>query len=293
MTDAARLHGRADALAARIPPLLIEAESLAQTVILGEHGRRRPGHGTEFWQYRQAMPGDPARLIDWRRSARSDTAFVQDKEWHAAQTVMIRVDPSASMRFTSSAGVPSKAERARLLALALAVLLAHAGERVGLLDADHPPRRGTAHLAAMAARLMDETAHEHDTPDAADLPVSSRAVLMSDFLGDLASVEATITEATKRGVRGALVQVLDPAEEGFPFDGRTIFESMGGGIRHETLDAGELRARYLARLAERKDRLALLARQAGWQMTVHHTDTPATSALLWLHGALSRRRGIG
>lgn len=293
MTNAAQLHGRADALAARIPPLLIEAESLAQTVILGEHGRRRPGHGTEFWQYRQAMPGDPARLIDWRRSARSDTTFAQDKEWHAAQTVLIWVDPSASMRFASSSGVPPKAERARLLALALAVLLARAGERVGLLDAGHPPRRGTAHLAAMAAQLMNETAHEHGTPDAADLPVSSRAVLVSDFLGDLAPVEDTLAEITRRGVRGALVQVLDPAEEGFPFDGRTIFESMGGGIRHETLDAGELRSRYLARLAERKDRLALLARRAGWQMTVHHTDVPATSALLWLHGALSCRRGIG
>ncbi len=65
--------------------------------------------------------------------------------------------------------------------------------------------------------------------------------------------------------RGALVQVLDPSEQDFPFDGRTIFESVGGSLRHETLKAGDLRARYRLRLAERKDRLRDLCRRTGWQ----------------------------
>ncbi len=68
-----------------------------------------------------------------------------------------------------------------------------------------------------------------------------RAVFLSDFLGDLAAVEAALAQASDRGVRGVLVQVLDPAEEEFPFDGRTIFESMGGTLRHETQRAGDLR----------------------------------------------------
>ncbi len=57
-------------------------------------------------------------------------------------------------------------------------------------------------------------------------------------------------------MKGALVQILDPQEEAFPFDGRTIFESVGGTLRHETLKAGDLRDRYLERLSERKARLA-------------------------------------
>jgi uncharacterized protein (DUF58 family) len=79
-------------------------------------------------------------------------------------------------------------------------------------------------------------------------------------------------------------------EEDFPFDGRTIFESMSGAIRHETLKAGELRTRYLERLAERKQRLADLARLTGWRYTSHHTGIPAQAALLWLYGALERVR---
>ena len=87
-------------------------------------------------------------------------------------------------------------------------------------------------------------------------------------------------------MRGALLQVLDPAEEDFPFTGRTIFESMGGAVTHETQSAADLRSRYLARLAERKDRLAQLARAVGWHYHCHHTGQPAQTALLWAYQAL-------
>jgi hypothetical protein len=65
---------------------------------------------------------------------------------------------------------------------------------------------------------------------------------------------------------------------------------VGGTLRHETLKASDLKGRYLARLAERKDRLAQLARLTGWQYLTHHTDTSPQAALLWVFGALERRR---
>jgi uncharacterized protein (DUF58 family) len=82
------------------------------------------------------------------------------------------------------------------------------------------------------------------------------------------------------------MQVLDPSEELFPFRGRTIFESVGGTLRHETLKANDLRGRYLERLAERKDELASLCRATGWHLGLHHTGDSAQSALLWLYRAL-------
>jgi uncharacterized protein (DUF58 family) len=117
-----------------------------------------------------------------------------------------------------------------------------------------------------------------------------RAVFLSDFLGDLDPIETALTAAADRGVKGMMVQVLDPAEEDFPFDGRTIFESMGGSLRHETLKAGDLRGRYLDRLANRKARLADLARAVGWHFHTHHTGEPAQMALLWAYGALEGGR---
>lgn len=280
------LRARSDALGQSLPPLLAAADHLAGAVILGEHGRRRAGMGDEFWQYRPAHAGDSARMLDWRRSARSDAHFVREREWQAAQSVSLWVDPSASMRFSGAKTRAPKADRARLLALALAVLLLRGGERVGLMGADLPPRSGRAQAERLALLLSQDSGEDYGTPQTSGLIPHGRAVLISDFLGDMAGVEAAIAAASDRNVRGVILQVLDPAEEDFPFDGRTIFESMSGSLRHETLRASDLRGRYLARLAERKDRLALLARASGWHVSTHHTGDAPQPALLWLYRAL-------
>ncbi len=284
------LRSRAEALGQTLPPLLAEAEMLASTVMMGEHGRRRAGLGDEFWQYRPAHQGDSARMIDWRRSARSDVHFVREREWQAAQSVTIWVDPAKSMSFSGDKSRAPKADRAKLLGLALAVLLLRGGERVGLAGLA-APRSGRAQLLRLAARLSGEgEAEDYGAPETEGMVSHGRGVFLSDFLGDLGGIEAGLARAADRGVKGVLIQVLDPAEEEFPFDGRTIFESMGGTMRHETQQAGELRGRYLAKLAERKDRLTRLARAVGWHFTPHHTGQPAQSALLWAYAALEGGR---
>jgi uncharacterized protein (DUF58 family) len=286
VTPQTDLRARAEELGQSLPPLLAAAEHLAAAVMLGDHGRRRAGMGDEFWQYRQVHAGDSARMIDWRRSGRGDVQYVREREWQAAQSVSIWVDPSASMRFAGDKARAPKADRARLLALALAVLLLRGGERVGLMGGLTPPRSGRAQAERLALALAQDGADDYGRPETTGLAAHGRAVLISDFMGDLAAVEEAIGVAMARGVRGALLQVLDPAEEDFPFDGRTIFESMAGSVRYETQRAGDLRSRYLARLAERRERLATLARLSGWQFTVHHTGQGAQPALLWLYRAL-------
>lgn len=289
LSETQDLRARAETLGQSLPPLLAEAEMLAATVMLGEHGRRRAGMGDEFWQYRAVNAGDSARMIDWRRSARSDAHFVREREWQAAQSVTLWVDTSRSMTFASGKR-ETKGDRARLLALALSVLLLRGGERVGLAGLALP-RGGRAQIVRLAARLAAENADgDYGMPQTDGMVGHGRAVFLSDFLGDLSGVEAALGRAADRGVKGALLQVLDPAEEEFPFDGRTIFESMTGSLRHETQQAGELRGRYLARLAERKDRLTHLARAVGWHFSTHHTGGPAQSALLWLYRALEGGR---
>lgn len=284
------LRERAETLGQSLPPLLAEAELLASTIMLGEHGRRRAGQGDEFWQYRPTHAGDSARMVDWRRSARSDATYVREREWQAAQSVTLWVDAARSMEFAGTKGQVTKGGRARLLAMAVAVLLLRGGERVGLAGGAVPPRPGRGQVLRLLNGLAGAEGADFGHPDAEGIASHGRAVFLSDFLGDLAGVEAALGRASDRGARGVLVQVLDPAEEEFPFDGRTIFESMGGTLRHETLRAGDLRARYLARLEERKDRLALLARAVGWHYTTHHTGQAAQPVLLWMYRALEGGR---
>lgn len=283
------LRHRSEAVASTLPALMASAEHLAATVLLGVHGRRRAGMGDEFWQYRPAEPGDSYRSIDWRRSGRADQPFVRETEWQAAQAVMLGVDDSASMAFTGHKSRPSKLRRAQTLAMALAILSVRGGERVGLTALNEPPKGGKAQLLRLAQALMDpDEVEDYGAPKPRMMPSGSRAVFFSDFLGPLEPTEKALTSAADRGVKGAIVQVLDPDEEAFPFDGRTVFESMQGTVRFETLKAKGLRDAYLDRLAARRDALATLARRTGWQMTTHHTGSPAEPALMWLYRALDR-----
>ena len=77
---------RAEAVGARLPPLLVAAERVASTVAQGVHGRRRVGQGDSFWQFRRFVAGDPTARIDWRQSAKSgrpvlDGWFIRETEW--------------------------------------------------------------------------------------------------------------------------------------------------------------------------------------------------------------------
>lgn len=286
MTTPRVLREKAEEQAARLPDLLARAEHLASAVLLGDHGRRRAGLGDDFWQYRPAQPGDSRRMIDHRRSAMGDVQYVREREWQIAQSVMLWVDQGASMRFASSDALPTKADRARLIGLALSILLARGGERVGLAGTRLPPRRGNAQVVRIAEMLSQDEGADYAPPEHRGMIPHARAVFISDFLGDIAQVKLALGKAADRGVRGVLYQLLDPSEEAFPFKGRTIFESVGGTIEHETLKASELRRKYLERLAHRKAELQSLCAVSGWQYGLHHTDHTAQSALLWLWRAV-------
>ncbi|SMX33579.1 DUF58 domain-containing protein [Maliponia aquimaris] len=287
----AQLRTRAQEEASRFPALLARAEHLAGTMLLGEHGRRRSGMGDDFWQYRPLRAGDTYRSIDWRRSARGDEQYVREREWQIAQSVQVWVDPGASMRFSSHKNLPTKADRARLVALAASILLIRGGERVGLTGWRLPPQRGDLQTLRLAELFAEDGEDDYAEPEARGMLPNAKALFVSDFLGDIAPVEAALTKAADRGVRGVLLQVLDPSEEAFPFDGRTIFESVNKTLRHETLKAGDLRATYLQRLAERKARLDAICRLTSWQHFTHHTDQTAQSALLWVYRALDGSHG--
>src|SRR5881296_4729158 len=107
--------GEARTLAQAMPRLILEARRIAATVIHGLHGRRRAGPGENFWQYRRFLSGEPARRVDWRRSARDEHLYVREQEWEAAHTVWIWPDRSPSMAFASRQARDSKLERALIV----------------------------------------------------------------------------------------------------------------------------------------------------------------------------------
>lgn len=280
------LAPRAEQAAARLPPLVVEAERVAATLIGGAHGRRRAGHGDAFWQFRPYVAGDAAARVDWRQSAKADRLFVRETEWEAAQTVVLWRDRSPSMAWRGARDRPDKGARADLLLLALAALLLRGGERVRLLPGPARAFAGRGALPALADALTRATG---DAPPDADpgLPRHARLVLFGDFLQPLREVEATLSAFAARPLRGQMLQVLDPAEETLPYAGRIRFEGLEGEAPTLVPRTEDIRPLYAERLAAHRGGLSALARAAGWGFATHRTDQPPHLALLGLWQALS------
>ncbi|HZJ11979.1 MAG TPA: DUF58 domain-containing protein [Methyloceanibacter sp.] len=278
--EEAEAHG----LAARMPTLLIESQRVAHTVAHGTHGRRRAGPGETFWQFRHFDQTDARSGIDWRRSASSDHLFVREREWEAAHTVWLWVDLSPSMRFRSSLAAVTKESRALVLTLALAELLARGGERIGVFG--RPPFTGRAAARRVAEILMGDTS-EASLPPHAKLSRFSECLLFSDFLEPVAATAERLEQIAAQGVRGHLIEVLDPAEETLPYSGRTEFAASEGRDRVIAGRAETLRERYQERLKRHRTDLTEMTRRLGWSFLVHHTDRPAEEAVLSVHNRLA------
>lgn len=276
----------AESLAAGLPALLLDAERIANAVALGVHGRRRPGMGETFWQFRRFGDGDAPASIDWRRSARSHRLYVRDNEWEAAATVWMWLNRHATMRFRSHLATISKGERALVLLLALSSLLVRGGERVGAFGSGLAPRADRLAVPRLAEYLARESAKGDETaalPRDVEVRKYSSLVLFSDFLEPLQDTSERLSTLAARGLQGHLVQVLDPAEEVFPYEGRHEFTEYGGPRRMIVGRAEGLGEAYRARLADHRDNLRRLARRLGWTYTLHRTDRSASEALLAIY----------
>ncbi len=283
----------AEAWVARLPDLRTQALRVAATVAMGTHGRRRAGQGDSFWQFRPYRAGDPLRRIDWRRSARGDRLYVREREWEAAESFWFWLDRSPSMNFRSHPEFPSKIERATILAIAAAALLARSGERIGMLTpagavaagaGQHALDRFLEHLAGPAA--------DGSLPPAAGLPRFSNVLAFGDTFAPLADWDRRIAGLSAPGVRGHLVQVVDPGEVRFPYHGRLRIEGLEGEAPQLLRRAEDLALAYRERFAAHTDGLAAICERRGWRFRRHATDEAPLPLLLSLHQALSLDRRV-
>ena len=283
-TASTNLQYEAEALGAGLAPLLVNAERLAAAVSLGVHGRRKAGMGESFWQFRRYTPEDSASAIDWRQSAKSQNLFVREREWEAAQSVWFWCDASAGMQFAS--GKVTKAERAKLLGLALASLLVRGGERVALFGEVQAPASSRAALRRIGQTLVEQAGGPPLPPDSA-IAKNAQFVWFGDFLSPVAEIATTLRRLSRSAVTGQLVHIIDPAEEDFPYSGRVRFED-SAGLMNETIGRAETVAgAYRARFKAHAQTVGALARRLGWSYIAHRTDKRPETALIALYANMS------
>ena len=286
-----RADGESRSLAASLPRLVLEARRIAANVIHGLHGRRRAGAGESFWQYRRFVSGEPASRVDWRRSARDDHLYVREHDWEASHTVWLWPDRSPSMAFASKLARDSKLERALIVTLALAELLVDGGERVGIPGLMNPTGSRSI-IDKMAQALLHDVTARDSLPPAFVPSALAEIVVLSDFWSPMTEIRDILAGLSSSGAHGTLVQIVDPAEETFPYAGRVEFvESEGAGAitagRAETWAAD-----YVARVARHRDEIRAETGRLDWLFSVHNTDRSAAELLLYLHGGMTVNKGM-
>jgi len=274
------LRAEAEALAKSLPRLSAQTRA-SEAVHLGSAGRKRAGAGEDFWEYRRYAQEDDIARIDWRRSARGDTLFVRETELETARSFYMYADAHAGFNWAGDKTRATKADRARIIMMALANLLSREGERVGVL--------GSGQGAAFGKRALERLYRQIATPERNLLIApkhSGTVIIASDFYDTRDTWQARLAPIAAKCRDGILLAVADPVEIDFPFKGRTRFTRTGSTFQRILGRAETLRDEYARKLEENRTGMAALAANLGWRFITH--DTGETS----LAGASNLRQTL-
>ena len=290
ITAIRRADGESRTLAATLPRLVLEARRIAANVIHGLHGRRRAGAGESFWQYRRFVSGEPSQSVDWRRSARDDHLYVREQEWEAAHTVWVWPDRSPSMAFASRRVRDSKLERALIVTFALAELLVAGGERVGIPGLMSPTSSSSV-IDKMGQAMLHDDAARLSLPPSFVPSALAEIVVLSDFWSPIIEIKHMLAGLSASGAHGTLLQIVDPAEETFPYSGRIEFVEPEGGGEITAGRAERWAEDYIARVALHREQIRSETLKLDWLFSTHTTSRSAAELLLFVHSGMMVNKG--
>jgi uncharacterized protein (DUF58 family) len=176
------------------------------------------------------------------------------------------------------------------MAFALAEVLVEGGERIGIPGLMRPTAsRGV--IERMAEAILHDAAEQPSLPPTFAPAPLSEIVVLSDLWSPIGEVRRMIAQLSANGAHGHLVQIVDPAEEVFPYSGRVEFVEPEGGGAITAGRAETWRMDYETRLARHRDEIRAESDRLGWSFAIHRTDRPASELLLALHGRLGAGGG--
>lgn len=273
----------------KIGNLELRAKLVVEGFFSGLH--RSPYHGfsVEFTEYRQYVPGDDPRYLDWNLYARSDRYYIRKFEDETNLRCFFVVDQSTSMAYGSIDH--KKCDYAVTLAASLALLLHRQGDGVGLLSfAENvidfmPAKHRQSHLRQFFHSLEREPqgGSTQLAPPLEELQTLIKRrgmiVMISDFLTDLSTLESQLQPLRAAGHEVLLFQVLDPAEISFEFAHAAQFDDLESR-QQMYIDPAKARADYLARFGEHQRSLEEICMRLGVGFNRVASNDPLDIALL-------------
>ncbi|MCI4643257.1 MAG: DUF58 domain-containing protein [Hyphomonadaceae bacterium] len=281
MTDLAALRSEAEIIASSLPPLTFKSTA-SEAPHVGSAGRRKAGTGEHFWQYRRYAKEDDAHRVDWRRSAQGDDLYVRETELETARTALFWCDPHQGFDWRGGEGRRTKADEARVLMLALGILLSREGDRIGVLGSGRTPGFGK--------RAIDRLLEDLATDQSGDFPppprASAFAVVASDFYDPAETWEKRLAPLAETCREGVLLAIADPVEVEFPFQGRVRLRRPGEAIARIFGRAQSIREAYREKFKANREALDGLAKRLGWRLVEHETSAVSLAGAAALKKAL-------
>ncbi|MFT5369966.1 MAG: hypothetical protein ACI8V2_004945 [Candidatus Latescibacterota bacterium] len=229
----------------RLSRLDLVARLVVEGFITGLHQSPYHGFSAEFSEYRQYMPGDALRDLDWKVFGKTDRLYIKQYEEETNLKAYLLLDASASMSYGS--GNLTKFQYAAYTAAALSHLMLRQRDAVGLITFDQniqqylPPRSVGSHLHALLSTLQNTSPDGSDTDLAAafhDLAerIKRRGliIVLSDLFDDPDSLLSGLKHFRHRNHEVVVFHILDPRERDLKFDRETRFVDLETGSQIAT-----------------------------------------------------------
>ncbi|MCS1416340.1 MAG: hypothetical protein M2R46_04090 [Verrucomicrobia subdivision 3 bacterium] len=206
--------------------------------VSGLHKSPHRGSSVEFAEYRQYVPGDDLRRLDWRVLARTDRYYLKEFEAETNLRAYFALDLSGSMQFGSDGS--TKLAYAQKLLATLAYLVIRQGDAAGLLGIgsktvfDLPPRRNPAHLQLLLDSLPTlksggGTGLVVGLHELAEMARRRALVIaFSDCFCDVDELMAVLQHLCFERHDVVIFHILDPQEISFKFDRPLRFIDLEG-----------------------------------------------------------------
>jgi uncharacterized protein (DUF58 family) len=289
---------------ARIADLALRSRRLVEGAISGQHRSPFRGFDVEFADYRDYAPGDELRRLDWRVYARTDRHYIKQYEEESNVQVRFVMDGSASMAYRGATAPLSKFDYGATLVVALATLLAHQQDPVGLVLFDEkatstlPPSAKLAQIVTLTG-LLQSCSPARKTELGACLKAlidQSRRrgmiVVVSDLFTDLDALYDSLNRLRFQGQEVLVLQILDRDELELPFDGPTIFRDIEGE-RELFAEPWAFRREYRKAMEAFLSDVKAQCGRRGYEHVRFFTDEPlSTSLSAFLHARQESERFV-
>lgn len=239
----------------RLRGLSLYPRQMVEGHVSGAH--RSPFHGVsaEFAQHREYTPGDDLRYVDWKIFGRTDRFYVKQFQEETNLPCYLLVDTSRSMAYRSAETSYSKLDFALRVAAALAYLVLRQHDAVGLFTfADKvtqfvPPSNAGGQLRSVLECFeriepADRTAMQSVLDSVAGrLKRRSVLLLLSDCFDEIEPLFRGLKHLRHRRHDVSVLQIIDPAEQTFPFQDHIEFCDLESPFRIAA-DAQRIRKSY-------------------------------------------------